>query len=74
MSRKKIKKLTIDDIQRAVVIFNARHNKYKITILDSISGDYYFKVKDGRNFMVHLVADTIDNLLALFEDLIKDLR
>lgn len=70
----KIKKLTIEDIQRAVVIFNGRHNKYKIKILDSILGDYLFEIKDGKNFFVHLKADTIDKLLDLFEDKIKKLR
>lgn len=74
MSKKKIKKLTIEDIQRAVAIFNDKHNEYKIAILDSILGDYLFEIKDGKNFFTHLKADTMDSLLDLFEDKIKKLR
>ena len=71
MSKKKIKILTIEDIERACVIFNGRHRKYKINFTSK--GKFIF---ESNNLVVlfRAKADTIDNLLDLFENLIKELR
>lgn len=72
--KKKIKKLTIEDIERACMIFNSKHRLYKIYFYENPKEHYIMSYKHFPIVSCYIKADTIDNLLDLFEDLIKDLR
>lgn len=69
------KMITKDDMKRAVVIFNSRHRRFNIEY-DAESDFLCVKDRKQGEYKVFITIPKIrdiDELLIIFEDLIKDL-